>query len=53
MNEAVRAASDREAAIRADIDSIYAQCFAAAGWDRRIHLRSAEAPSLSGFFSGC
>ena len=32
--DAVRAAIDREAVIRAFIDSIYAQCFAVAGWDR-------------------
>lgn len=41
--EAVRAADDPGAEIRAFVDSIYAQCFAAAGWNRESY--SYEAPS--------
>ena len=39
--DAVRASTDRDAAIRAFIDSIYAQCFAAAGWNRDAYAYKA------------
>ncbi|MBV8198525.1 MAG: hypothetical protein JO263_10345 [Candidatus Eremiobacteraeota bacterium] len=35
--DTARASSDPEATIRAFIDSVYAQCFAAAGWNRDAH----------------
>ncbi len=44
--ETVRSSASPDGTLRTFIDSMYAQCFAAAGWDR--HAYSYEAPPLTG-----